>query len=59
MGVNASFKMDPAETVIAAWHEAYVSFDGGKMWFAVGGGQSPIQAMEIIEWYRSKYRVQR
>jgi hypothetical protein len=47
--------MDPSEIAIALWHEAYVSFDKGKMWFAIGGGSSPLQAMDIIEWYRGKY----
>lgn len=36
------------------WEEAYVSFDEKKTWYAIGGGESPLDATKIIKWYREK-----
>lgn len=53
--MKPSFKMEPKETKPATWHEAYVSFDDGKSWYAIGGGSSPIETQKTIEWYKEKY----
>ena len=48
------FKLDPKETDKAEWHEAYVTFDD-KYWYAIGGGETPIAATQLINWYRKTY----